>query len=162
MDDQQNQRRSEAVDAWISGERASESDAIDRMERYRPNKVKRGLAIASVVVGALLLFTTLFGLGDYTDPAREILGGSVLSLMFAVPGLYWFYANSRDSEKIRDWDARRRANESTAQYLNPEERRMLLGAPEPTPLLAKRRWVVVGVVMFAMMVVGGWFLPGAA
>lgn len=157
MDDQHKHRRAEAVDAWISAERPSESDALARMERYQPTKVKRGLATASVAFGALTFLVILLGVTEFISPVRELLAGTILSLFCAVPGLYWFGANARDAQKISDWDARRRANEVTARYLAPEERH-LLGDPDPAPLLTKRRWWLVGVVMFVMFAVTGVIL----
>lgn len=130
--------------------------AEQRARRYRPNLLKKTAAWASVGFGTFTLMVSLFD--PQEDGLRWLAGSLILSVMVALPGAYWLWNNHRDVRTLENWISAHRSQEELSQLLVGAEKN-LVGPPPNLPLLPKRRWAVVALVCFVLVVVGGSLLP---
>lgn len=122
---------------------------------------KRVAAALSLCVAALGL------LGSVMDaPAGDVIAtwaGSLLMVAgLALPGLFWFWRNARDQAVIAKWLSRQQDRDELEKILAGQDEQEWLGPRDDIPLLPKRRWGMIIVVMFVLFVLAGAVLPRAA
>ena len=129
--------------------------AAQRIEKYKPSTVKRVAAWAAVAVGILGLIAPVL---DFVSIA-ETVGGTLVATAFLLPGGYWLYRDGQDRGRITEWAEANERYERAFRHLNAAERQLFAAPSAELPLLPKRRWAIVAVIVVALFVVGGAIIP---
>ena len=83
-------------------------------------------------------------------------------LAFAVPGAYWLWCNRRDTRQVAEWARRRNAYTEDWALLTADEQELFARPDSELPLVEKRRWGIVAVVVVVLLVLASLFIPDAA
>ncbi|AIG64868.1 hypothetical protein CATYP_10290 [Corynebacterium atypicum] len=109
---------------WLRGKEVASGEAARRLQAYRPTTVKKvcaGLGIATAIL--LLLpgneYSSLAGSDMLSYWANKVSG----AVFFALPAVYWWVCNHRDTKTIAAWAQATKDYASAWQFLSPAERR---------------------------------------
>lgn len=138
-----------------------------RLVRYRPRTAKKIAAWISAGLGLLMILPLVTGETQIATSHAEylvwriILGGVCYALMFWLPAFYWLIVNRRDSKRLQEWADTQADYRDAWESLDPMMKE-IFAQPEKLPLLRKRAWPLIWVVMFVASTCGGMLLPSAA
>ncbi len=152
---------------WVEGDGAHfhQQEAVDRMRRYRPNGFKQTLAWTNIAFGLLIVVLAGAMVADGAYNFWEGVGMMVFALMISLPGVYWVNRTRKDRKIVTEWVQRAQDQQRMRQFLQGPELQ-LLGEPQPTPLLPRRRWGMVvlgqfGLFLLFFVIVAFGFAPVA-
>ena len=157
------------IAAYVNGsEPTSEADgsqsdaqrelAAERIEKYKPSTGKRVAAWAAVAVGVLTLISPAFAFVSLADT----VGGTLVSAAILIPGGYWLYRDGQDRGRITEWAEANERYERAYRHLNAAERQLFAEPSAELPLLPKRYWPIVWVIVAALVLIGGTVMDAGA
>lgn len=142
----------------------SAGEAAARLRAYRPAGWKRVAAWGAVVMGAIMLVGGGGVSGEYpqTEAVNSWIASIFYFLVFAVPGAYWLWCNRRDTRQVAEWARRRDTYTEDWALLTADEQELFARPDSELPLVEKRRWGIVAVVVVVLLVLASLFIPDAA
>lgn len=130
--------------------------------RTDPNQHQKGrtklwskiLAWLGFFFGAIAMF------GSVVGKPEDRLGGILVALAVLIPPLWWFYCEKQDSDRREAYEADVRRNQELTKFLSPQDQFIAdgMGGVE-APKKFKRRWPLVALISFVVLLLGGLLLP---
>ena len=130
-----------------------------RLAKYRPRTAKKVAAGISLALAVLMLVPTGQGALAEATTTQQIVAGLCYFGMFALPAVYWLYCNRRDTATVRQWAVSTQEYVDIWKSLDPTTKAAFATPRTELPLLPKRRWWVINVLMLMLMFLGGAVLP---